>query len=122
MIDTVGDVLVLILAYACAVFGAGWLIGRLLPAPGESPPRRTAVGRVPVPMLIGWLERFLILTFILMGEATAIGFIVIAKTIMRFGETRGDRDFAEYVLCGTLASFSLALAVAVLTRWLVRMI
>lgn len=57
---------------------------------------------------IGWLERFLILTFILLQQYAAIGFLVAAKSIFRFSESR---KIGEYVLIGTLLSFVIAVIV-----------
>ncbi len=65
---------------------------------------------------IGWLEGFLIVTFVLLGELTTVGFIILAKTIIRFSETREGREYAGYVLCGTLVSFSFGLALGLLIR------
>lgn len=60
--------------------------------------------------LIGRLERLLIFFFVLYGEITAVGFLVAAKSIYRFGEltNSGNRKQAEYILIGTLYSFSWA--------------
>lgn len=57
---------------------------------------------------IGILERFLILTLVLADQMTAIGFLLAAKSVLRFGELRNtqDRKLTEYVLLGTLLSFS----------------
>lgn len=59
-------------------------------------------------MIIGFLERFIILTFVLLNEYSAIAFIFTAKSIARFEELK-DRDFAEYYLVGTLSSVSFAI-------------
>jgi hypothetical protein len=61
---------------------------------------------------IGALERALTLTFVLLGEYAAIGWIIAAKSLARF-KALEDREFAEYFLIGTLASFLLAVAVGV---------
>jgi len=42
--------------------------------------------------------------------------LVAAKSILRFSETREDQRMAEYVLIGTLMSFALAIAAALLTQ------
>ena len=57
---------------------------------------------------IGALERGLALTLVLLGEYTAVGWIIAAKSLARF-KALEDREFAEYFLIGTLASFLLAL-------------
>ncbi len=60
---------------------------------------------------IGYFERFLVLTFIITGYHEAIGFLLAAKSIFRFGELRDKNEikFTEYVLVGTLASFTMAI-------------
>lgn len=56
--------------------------------------------------LIGYLERVLILTFTLVGSYAAVGFVLAAKSIFRFGELNKsqDRGMTEYVLIGSLLS------------------
>ncbi len=63
---------------------------------------------------IGYFERFLILTFILMQQYTAIGLLVAAKSVLRYPESK--RNVAEYVLIGTLVSFTLAISVGILVQ------
>ena len=62
--------------------------------------------------LIGTLERWLILAFLLMGRYEVIGFLIAAKSIIRFGEK--DRDQTEYFLAGTLLSISIAVGCGLL--------
>lgn len=57
---------------------------------------------------IGKLERILTLTFILLGEPTAIAIIFAAKSIIRF-EAAKERPYAEYYLIGTLTSMTFAI-------------
>lgn len=68
--------------------------------------------------IIGWLERTVALLLIIINQPTGIGFLIAAKSILRFGEIkeRKDRMFAEYVLIGTLLSFTWALVFAILTK------
>lgn len=56
--------------------------------------------------LIGYLERVLILTFTLVGSYAAVGIVLAAKSIFRFGELSKskDRSMTEYVLIGSLIS------------------
>ena len=63
---------------------------------------------------IGYIERVLIVTFVITGNIEAVGFLLAAKSIFRFGDLNKAREIkiTEYVLLGTLASFSLALLVA----------
>ncbi|MBJ2117809.1 MULTISPECIES: DUF3307 domain-containing protein [Proteus] len=70
---------------------------------------------------IGYLERTLILTFILLNQFTAIGFLLAAKSIFRFGELQNDQDkkLTEYVMLGTLISFSISIFIGLATSYFV---
>ena len=61
--------------------------------------------------LIGYIERVLILTFVLAGSVEGVGFLLAAKSVFRFGELNKAKEIrtTEYVLIGTLASFSIAI-------------
>jgi len=61
--------------------------------------------------VIGFLERIFVFLFILMGQYTAIGFVLAAKGVVRYPEF-GNRNFAEYILIGTLLSVLMAMGVA----------
>ncbi|WP_137169701.1 DUF3307 domain-containing protein [Marinomonas sp. FW-1] len=66
--------------------------------------------------LIGYLERILILTFTLVGSYAAIGFVLAAKSIFRFGELNksNDRSMAEYMLIGSLVSVVITTLIGIL--------
>ena len=64
--------------------------------------------------LIGNLERLLTIVFVLLGQFEAIGFIVAAKSILRFKDT--DTAKTEYVLAGTFLSFGIAILCGLMTR------
>ena len=70
---------------------------------------------------IGILERVLILIFILLHHFEAIGFLIAAKSVFRFGEIRDltKKAEAEYILVGTLLSFTLAIITGSLALYLV---
>jgi hypothetical protein len=68
---------------------------------------------------IGALERALVLTLVLLGEYGAVGWIIAAKSLARF-KALEDREFAEYFLIGTLASFLLAVLAGIGVRILLR--
>ena len=59
--------------------------------------------------LIGYLERYLIIIFILFQQWECIGFLIAAKTLLRFKEAKAGRKRAEYVLLGTLLSVFIAI-------------
>lgn len=66
--------------------------------------------------IIGVLERALTLTFVLLGQYTAVALIINAKSIARFPELR-HRKFAEYYLVGTLSSMLFATLIGVVASW-----
>lgn len=68
--------------------------------------------------VIGIFERILIYAFAIGGQLTAISFIIAAKGFARF-KTLDDRNFAEYVLIGTLMSVSISIFVGYLIRMLI---
>lgn len=63
--------------------------------------------------VIGILERLLVFTFIITHHWEAVGFLLAAKSIFRFGDLRKgkDRKLTEYVLIGTLLSFGSAILI-----------
>lgn len=65
--------------------------------------------------VIGQLERLLIFVLILNAQYTAVGFLVAAKSIFRFGELNDPkvRMESEYIIIGTMMSF----AWAIITSW-----
>ncbi|PKA84120.1 uncharacterized protein DUF3307 [Ulvibacter sp. MAR_2010_11] len=70
---------------------------------------------------IGIFERILVLTLILTNNFSAIGFLIAAKSILRFSDKgkSGGRKQTEYVLIGTLMSFALTIIIGFLMRVLV---
>jgi len=50
---------------------------------------------------------------------TVIGFLIAAKSIFRFRESSNKRQITEYVLLGTLLSFTLAIVVSVATKYII---
>ena len=70
---------------------------------------------------IGLLERALIFLMILIGEPAGIGFLIAAKSILRFDTVSRDRQVSEYVIIGTLASFGWALAASFATTAAIRL-
>lgn len=97
--------------YVAVIFGGGYLVRYLtrsltlqLPdTKGENAVELRNAG-----LYIGWLERFLVLTAVLVQSPAMIGLILTGKSIARLPELKGPR-FAEYFLIGTLLSISLAL-------------
>lgn len=100
--------------YIAVVFGGGYFVqkitsyfmGKIDDAVAQSKPGLPAAGKY-----IGWLERSLIVTFLVTGNPQGIGLLIAAKALARYPEIKEDKKghFAEYFLIGTLTSVSLAL-------------
>jgi len=75
---------------------------------------------------IGRLERFLIVTCLLAGQPAGIAILVTAKGALRFGEIRQDADpgnqrkLVEYILIGSMLSYSFALPIGWLMTMMIR--
>ncbi|APG59618.1 DUF3307 domain-containing protein [Christiangramia salexigens] len=111
--------LAIIIGYLMVIFPAGFLIGKATlrwQSEVEDELKKNsldAAGR-----FIGIFERILVLTFILTYNLSAIGFLIAAKSILRFSDKSetGARKQTEYVLIGTLMSFSITIIIGFLVR------
>lgn len=63
--------------------------------------------------LIGTLERIIMTIFISLGQYSAVGLVLTAKSIARFDKISKDQAFAEYYLLGTLISSICAISVSI---------
>lgn len=98
--------------YVGVVFGGGYLIRFLTRFLAEGvkshSPEKSGVQLQNAGLYIGWLERFLVLTALLLQSPATVGLILTAKAIARYPEFKSEH-FAEYFLIGTLLSISIAL-------------
>ena len=65
---------------------------------------------------IGYAERILALTFVLLNQYEALGFLIAAKSLLRFQDK--DTKRTEYVLIGTLFSFGIAILLGLFVKLL----
>ncbi len=67
--------------------------------------------------VIGYLERIIILVLFLADLPAVVGFLITAKSILRYAEIKNERDkvMVEYVLIGTLLSFAIGISIAFIT-------
>lgn len=108
--------------YLLVIFPAGFLIGKATQRwqdeiePTYKMNSLEAAGRY-----IGIFERILVLTFIITDNFAAIGFLIAAKSILRFSDKTetGARKQTEYVLIGTLMSFAITILLGLLIRALI---
>lgn len=59
--------------------------------------------------VIGSVERMLVFVFVWLGQYSAIGFLITAKSVMRFPEMGQGKNNAEYYLVGSLLSFGVSI-------------
>lgn len=71
---------------------------------------------------IGIIERILILTFVLNLQFAAIGFMLAAKSVFRFGDLKESKDHqkTEYIIIGTFLSFMLSILTGIVLNYLTR--
>lgn len=94
----------LILATRAGGFFIGAFMNPLAMGAPEGLPKAGAI--------IGNLERALAFLFILSGQPQNIGFLLAAKSVLRFSSAKEDRAISEYVIIGTLMSFGWVIAVS----------
>lgn len=99
---------VLVAGFIVATRAGGFAVGILMSAPGWRPP---SDGLADGGRIIGLLERGVIFILIVARQYDAIGFLIAAKSILRFSTVSESRAVSEYVIIGTLASFGWAIAV-----------
>ncbi len=113
--DWLPALMALIAGAILATRAGGFAIGLLMqPWAGDDLPKGLTNGG----KLIGLLERGLIFVLVIVNQPAGIGFLVAAKSVLRFETTSHDQRAGEYVIIGTLASFGWALVFAYATRLL----
>lgn len=68
-------------------------------------------------LYIGIFERLIILTFVLLGEYSVIGFLITGKSIIRFSSKNEDIK-SEYVLLGTMISYGMTIILGIIMKHL----
>ncbi|MFY2162531.1 DUF3307 domain-containing protein [Vibrio alginolyticus] len=104
-------VLPILIVYLLMLKPTAVLVGEVLNKWTQQVNGRANKGLEDAGKYIGYIERVLILTFVLTSQYAAIGFVLAAKSIFRMGDLRDehDRQFTEYVMVGTLFSVSVSL-------------
>lgn len=116
-------ILAVIGAYLIVIFPAGFLIGKATQRwQNEIEPTYKNQSLESAGRYIGIFERILVLTFIITNNFAAIGFLIAAKSILRFSDKSetGARKQTEYVLIGTLMSFSITILLGLLVNYLIQ--
>ena len=107
-------VLLFITALAVVVFVPAVMIRMLIAQWNPETRQLPEASLVKAGRFIGILERLFTFLFIITHHWEAVGFLLAAKSIFRFGDLRQgkDRQLTEYVLIGTLLSFGSAILIA----------
>jgi len=106
-------VLSLVAGFVLATGAGGFVIGMFMAGFETSQPSddKSDQGVIHGGKWIGLLERALIFVLVLAQQFQAIGFLIAAKSILRFHYAK-ERSHSETVIIGTLASFGWAIAVS----------
>lgn len=116
------NAMVLVLGYLIAIFPFGFIIGKATKSWQEEIEKDDKVnGLEKAGRYIGIFERILVLTFVITNHIAAIGFLIAAKSILRFSDKNqsNNRKQTEYVLIGTLMSFALTIILGFLMNTLI---
>lgn len=113
VIDVLGffasPLLIWALAYGGVLLTSGVVVRTLLSVAGQQAPE----GAEGPGFVIGKIEDVLVITFVLLGEFTALALVFAAKSIVRRDP---ETEHASYYVLGTLANFTWALVVGVAAR------
>lgn len=112
--------LILISGFAAGIWGIATVLQFQMAPLAREVPHNRMNGLLLGGRIIGLLARTLVLTFVLAGKPEGVAFVVAAKSVFRIGDltNREDRLHAEYIMIGTLRSFTYALITAYLMKWL----
>lgn len=112
--------LAILIGYLIVIFPVGFIIGKATERWQYEVAKEGAQNSLKkAGRYIGIFERILVLTFILINNFAAIGFLIGAKSILRFSDTKGARKQTEYVLIGTLMSFAICIVIGLVIRYFV---
>ena len=102
------------------IWPAGFIVGKLTESFSKQLPSNISLKKAG--LYIGIFERLLVFIFIIINQATAIGFLIAGKSMLRISTKTEDEDGlkkTEYVLIGTLISFFIAIVVGLLTLYVI---
>ena len=107
------NTLVLIIGYISVSYPLGHLIGIATSKIGETTSSEEKTDKNG--LTIGVFERIIILTFVLLSQYEAIGFLITGKSILRFNSNNENKK-SEYVLLGTMMSYAITIVFGILLK------
>lgn len=117
------NILLVFFGFIIVIWPTGYIVGQITePFRKQLGDEEVSKGLEKAGMWIGCIERTIIYIFVLSNFLTAIAFLVTAKSIFRFGEISksGNRKEAEYILIGTLLSYSSAMIIGFLVKYFLK--
>jgi len=109
---------ILLTAFIFLTQPAGIIIGQLTKKWRNQLPDADSLGNAG--KWIGIIERILILVFILNHQYASVGLMITAKSLLRFNEPNRQEVKTEYLLIGTLISFSVAVVIGIMVLQMTR--
>lgn len=115
------DSLSILLAFIIIIWPAGKVIGKITEPFRKEIKNDDSLNMAG--MYIGITERVLVLIFLLIGQYAAIGFLIAGKSILRVGRDSDEdvRKKTEYVLIGTLLSFTVAIIIGLIVKYIIEL-
>lgn len=115
------DSLSIFLAFIIIIWPAGKVIGKITEPFRKEIKNDDSLKKAG--MYIGITERVLVMIFVLIGQYAAIGFLIAGKSILRVGRDSDEdvRKKTEYVLIGTLLSFTVAIIIGLAVKYIMEL-
>jgi hypothetical protein len=114
------NIWLIIFAYVFAIWPSGYIIGGIT-RKWQNEIENDGLDKAG--MWIGRLERVLTLTFVFLGQYEALGFLIAAKSILRISvKKKEERKLTEYVLIGTMLSFSIAISIGIFIKYIIQIV
>ncbi len=110
-----------VLSYLIIIFPVGFIIGKATIKWQKDIAQDGQQSLDKAGRYIGIFERILVLTFILINQFSAIGFLIAAKSILRFSGAKNARKQTEYVLIGTLMSFTICIFIGLASKFIMNL-
>ena len=107
------DLIILIAGYAITLLSSSILVRRVVSKIAKEDYKKITKVTLDTGLIIGLCENILIITFILIGEYTALALTFTAKSIVR---SKAMQERPEYYLVGTMVNFTFAILMGLLTK------
>jgi hypothetical protein len=107
------DLIILIAGYAITLLSSSILVRRVVSKIAKEDYKKITKVTLDTGLIIGLCENILIISFILIGEYTALALTFTAKSIVR---SKAMQERPEYYLVGTMVNFTFSILMGLLTK------